>query len=185
MAGRRQNGNITKGNKVKKANKDKKTYVEINEKNGESYGRVSKNVGSHIVVDILGEDTAVKCRIPGKFRSRNWFNPGDYVVVCGEIRDNIREIKGKVIKRDLNVVKKMFAESKGESKLFTVGDVDDNEQDNDNLFFGIKNDEEEPELDDIGYIVKKNDGYANDIDELFAMYEDNSNNSNDEFIDDI
>lgn len=181
MASKRQNGNVFKGNATKKNNKRKNAYVDIREKDGEVYGIVEKNIGSHIMSKIISEEESVKCSIPGKFRARQWFKPGDYIVLYPEHRDGVREIKGRVLKRDLKYVREIFSE-KGDLFFGEVEEAEEN--DNDNLFFGIKEEEEDEEKTELGYTVSTKNSYQNDMDELFAQYEDDEQN-NEDYINDI
>lgn len=185
MSGKRQNGNVFKGNAIRKNNRQKKSYVSCDEKAGEVYGCMVRNDGEYISAKIASQEEEVYCYIPGKYRGRVWFKPGDYVVLCAEHKDNIREIKGRVLRRDEKLVKEIFSDS-GSIMYFGQNDSEEDTTNNggDNVYFGINDGEEgEEETDNMGYVVSTKNSYQDDLDNLFAQYEEDNND--DDFIDDI
>lgn len=145
MGGARRNGNISKGNKGKKARRRIDPYAEYNDEE-DRYGRVYTLSGSeHLEVELAspGDDgeTIVTCRIPGKFYKKIWFKKHDMVVVGGKFSDKVYELKGKVRENEVNRVKRMFDGTDNNNEDMCVqigGDEDECEEDADDMALGIK-----------------------------------------------
>jgi translation initiation factor IF-1 len=143
MGGNRKNGNITKGNKVKKGRRKVNQYGDFAEEC--HYGKIYRLVGGkHIEVKLANptEDgkTIVTCRIKGKMCKKVWFKPDQYVIISPQISDNIYEIDGRVPESDLNRVQRMFEQNcDGEDIGVQIGgDENDVEEDHDDMILGIK-----------------------------------------------
>lgn len=142
MGGHGKNGNLTKGNKGKKNRRRVNPYATAED--GDNYGRIYKNDGQHVTVELPSENedgkTQITCRIPGKFWKKIWFNKGDLVVVSGKISENIYELKGKVSDSEARKVRRLFENTDNQDEDIGVrigGDENEEEQDHDDLILGV------------------------------------------------
>lgn len=145
MGGSRRNGNITKGNKGKKARRRADPYGDFQE-GEDQYGRVYNLSGiDHLEVELTSPnedgDKIVKCRIPGRFYKKVWFKKHDLVVVGERFSEKIYELKGKVRESDANRVKRMFDSAENDDNDMCVqigGDENEFEEDHDDVILGIR-----------------------------------------------
>jgi translation initiation factor IF-1 len=142
MGGNGKNGNITKGNNAKKNRRKVNPYGTHDE--GDQYGRIFKNEGQHVTVELPHEnedgEKLIKCRISGKMWKKIWFNKGDLVVIAGKITNNVYELKGKVSDYDIRNVKRMFENTDNNDEDIGVrigDDENEDEQDHDDMILGV------------------------------------------------
>jgi len=135
MPVKKSKGNTVGGSGHKKACRKTRNRIGIFDESTMIYAKVLKKLGDNRLNVLLQDGRETQVVIPGRYKKKVWFNPGDYACVLeDEIQWKVTESKEQIVagKKFSNLDK-----SKGEDNGFVYDDElseSESEDDNDDKY---------------------------------------------------